>query len=106
MSLGGAREGGYDPFEDAVLAAMVASGMPVGDDVREWASAVRADAPAWRSYTCRTCGLVYMGHAQDDHTCGREAADAARAWAVPEDAPTVRNLGPLDDVEGNGRGPT
>ena len=35
------------------------------------------------------------------------AAMVAGAWEdVPDDAPTVKDLGALDDIEGNGRGPT
>ena len=66
MSANGMREGTYDPLDDAVLAAMVASGMPAGEETREWAAAV----------------------------------------LVPDDAPTSPMLMPLDDIEGNGRGPT
>ena len=67
MSANGMRETeAYDPLEDAVLAAMVASGMPAGEETREWAAAV----------------------------------------LVPDAAPTTPCMGPLDDIEGNGRGPT
>ena len=80
MSANGMREGAYDPLEDAVLAAMVASGMPAGEETRE-------QAIAW--------------------ALEGEPVPSVLAWGdVPDDAPTSPCLGPLDDLEGNGRGPT
>ena len=76
MSANGMREGAYDPLEDAVLAAMVASGHK---------------------------GARFAATALD----AGPLPVSRLAWGeVPDDAPTTPCLGPLDDVEGNGRGPT
>ena len=113
MSANGIREGNaYDPLDDAVLAAMVASGMPAREGPRKWASSGLHEQ-------ARDAATIVRA-ARKGSTVPRPTREQALAWAledepapsvlawgeVPDEPPTVMNLGALDDLEGHGRGPT
>ena len=79
------REGTYDPLDDAVLAAMVAS---------EYVPQTDAERAEVMRLACADAG------ASDEYQRRFIPGD------VPDDEPTSPRLMPLDDIEGNGRGPT
>ena len=99
MSANGMREGTYDPLDDAVLAAMVAGGWAETEDVQAAFDALDAEIEAER-ILCACGDEITLDHYGDGVRCPNCLA------GVPDDAPTSPMLMPLDDIEGNGRGPT
>ena len=124
MSANGYREM-HDPLEDAVLAAMVASGWAETEDVQAAFDALDAEIEAER-ILCACGDEITLDHYGDGVRCPNclvgdkptreqaiawvlegEPAPSVLAWGdVPDDEPTSPMLMPLDDIEGNGRGPT
>ena len=120
MSANGMREGAYDPLEDAVLAAMVASDHGA-EGLRQQEAALAAHpewTDGWRAQQAAATRATSWDCLEFRHTgvtreqalawaLEGEPAPSVLAWGgVPDDEPTSPTLMPLDDIEGNGRGPT